>query len=268
MAAPVLNGENPPAPNFTTTRLTEAGAAGGAFSRQGLRRPELAALAAKGPAAQALALANRDDLDETLIAALADRPEPQIVHALAANNRARIGRPILRALIERGRGDPKLAQFLLRREDLHLCHLRLFLQADAEQRGHLIAITCRSRLGRHCGATLCQGFDPGKLAQLERAALNRDMETFRRLLAHALICDLPAAIRIAEDKSGEALALALVALGLPAENAARLLQYGFPDICKAKPNFRALIGIVGRVSRSAATNILHAVVHEARVSAA
>jgi uncharacterized protein (DUF2336 family) len=226
------------------------------------KREELAEVAAKGSVDQALAIANGDDLDEASIVLLAHRPEATVVHALAANNRVRINHTVLRALIERGRNDPKLAQFLLRREDLHLCHLRLFLNADAEQRRHLIAITCRSRLGRVCRGELCRGFDAGKLARLELAALNRDLDAFRNMLSHALCCDLSTASRIAEDKSGEVMALVMVALGLPVENVARLLQSGFPEICKTKAAFRTLINIVGRVPRPAAIHILLAIVND------
>lgn len=227
-----------------------------------LKRQELAEVAAKGPLDQALSIANGDDLDEASIALLARRPEAAVVHALAANNRVRINHTVLRALIERGRDDPKLAQFLLRREDLHLCHLRLFLNADAEQRRHLIAITCHSRLGRSCRGELSHGVDAGKLARLELAALNRDIDAFKNMLSHALRCDLSIASRIAEDKSGEVMALVMVALGLPVENVARLLQSGFPEICKTKATFRTLINIVGRVPRPAAIHILLAIVND------
>lgn len=226
------------------------------------RQEERAEIAQNGPVFQALVLANSDGLDENLIDILARRPEPAISYALAANNRLRINRKVLRALIERGRDDRKLAQFLLRREDLHLCHLRLFLHADSEQRRHLIAITCRSRLGRLWRGELCHCFDAGKLARLELAALNRDVEAFKTMLAHALSCDLTTASRIAEDKGGEALALVMVALGLSVETIARVLQFGFPDICMAKPAFRSLIGIVGRVPRPAAIHIAYALINE------
>lgn len=227
-----------------------------------------ATIAANAPLEQALALAKRDELDEIVIALLARRPEAAIAHALAANNHIRINRTVLRTLIERGRDDPRLAQFLLRREDLHLCHLRLFIHADAEQRGHLIAITCRSRLGRLRRGDLCHGFDEGKLARIELAALKRDSEALKRLLAHILSCDLATAGRIVEDKGGEVLALVMVALGLPVENFARLLQFGFPEICKTKSSFRALIGIAGRVPQAAATNIITALIGEPRPLAA
>jgi hypothetical protein len=255
MAASIQHNEIPP----TSTFPLAAQVANLLTRRHEPQEDNFAAVCAEGPVDQALAIANRGNLDDSAIAILASRPEAAIAHALAVNNRVRINRPILRALIERGRDDPKLAQFLLRRDDLHLCHLRLFLHADAEQRGHLIAITCRSRLGRLCRDDLCHGFDAGKLARFELAALNRDVEAFRKLLAHALSCDPRMAARIAEDKGGEAMALVMVALGLPAENAARILQSGFPDICKSKPSFRALIGIVGRVSRPAAVHILRAI---------
>src|SRR5208282_2274008 len=93
------------------------------------------AIAANGSCEQACAVARRSVLDERLIEVLAQRTEPEVAYALARNGQARLGRKILRELMERGREDPVLARALLRREDLHLCHLRLFLKADAEERG-------------------------------------------------------------------------------------------------------------------------------------
>lgn len=227
----------------------------------------LASAAAARPAEQAVVLASRDDLGEAAIAILAGRPEAKVVQALAANNRVRLNRMILRALIERGRDDAKLARFLLGREDLHLCHLRLFLHADSEQRGHLIAMARRSRLARIGHGALRHEFDAGKLARLELAALQRDAGAFEQLLAHALCCDLAMAMRITRDKSGEALALTMVALGLPVETVARMLLAGFPELCASPAHFRALINIVGHTPRAAAEHIVQAIIRDRAAAA-
>jgi uncharacterized protein (DUF2336 family) len=218
------------------------------------------AIADLGPADQACALASRLDLDERLVAALAQRPERDVVHALARNSNARLGRKILRGLMERGRADPILARILLCREDLHLCHLRLFMQADAEERAHLIAIASRSSLARTRRNDSFPRPDAGQLARLELCALQRHSPAFHYTLAHLLSCDASMARRIAEDKGGEALALALVALRMPAENAARIFLTGFPEIGGARQKFCAIMRIVNGTPRRAATGMIRTII--------
>ena len=213
-----------------------------------------------GSSDRACALASRPNLDEKQIEALARRPERDVVHALARNSSARIGRKVLRALMERGRSDPTLARILLCREDLHLCHLRLFLQADAEERAHLIAIASRSGLARTRRAGGFAQPDAGQLARLELCAMQRHSPAFHHILAHLLSCDLSMARRIAEDKGGEALALALVAIRMPAENAARIFLTGFPEIGGARQKFCAIMRIVNGTPRRAATHMIRTII--------
>ncbi len=223
---------------------------------------ELYTIANDGSCEQACAVARRGALDEKLIDVLAHRAEPEVTYALARNVQARLGRKILRDLMERGRNDPILARALLRREDLHLCHLRLFLQADMEERGHLIAVA------RHSGlATIRRGEnypEPGaaKLARLEHCARDKRPEAFRQALADALSCDLSMARRIADDEGGEALALALVAIGLPCENAARIFLDACPAIQASGPKFRALMRIVESVPSRAAARMIRVIIGE------
>ncbi len=219
-------------------------------------------IAAAGSCDQACGLARRSVLDERLLDLLADRPEAEVAHALANNPHARLGRKVLRKLMERGRRDPVLARTLLRRDDLHLCHLRLFLHADAEERGHLIAVARRSGL-----ATIRRGETnprPGaaKLARLENCALERRHEAFRQALADALSCELSMARRIADDEGGEALALALIAIGLPCENASRIFLDACPEIRASRLKFRAIMRIIESVPRRAAARMIRVIIGE------
>ncbi len=224
------------------------------------KETDLRAVAAMGSCDEARALAAHGDLDEGLVELLARRAEPEIARALAHNVRARLGRKILRGLMERGRDDAVLARALLQRDDLHLCHLRLFLQADAEERGHLIAIARRSRLATLPGRDGLPRPDARKRARLELCSLNHEPEEFRRALAHALACELSQARRIADDEGGEALALALAALGLPYEIDARILLTALPRTCASAAKFRCLMRIVESVKRRAAARMIRAIV--------
>lgn len=223
-------------------------------------RGESYAIAIDGPCDQARAVAQRGALDERLADALAHRAEREVAYALANNGEAQLGRKVLRRLMERAQDDPVLARALLRREDLHLCHLRLFLNADTEQRGHLIAIARRSRLATSRHGLQYVEPDLGKLARIEHHALNNDSEAFMQALAEALFCDLSMARRITEDSSGEAMALALVAIGLSHEKIARMSLAAYPEICASRPKFRAMMRIVESVPRHAAMRMIHAII--------
>lgn len=223
-------------------------------------RDDTSAIAAHGPVDQACALARRGDLDEKTIILLAHRPERDVLYALANNGRAMLGRKALRPMMERGREDPNLARALLRRESLHLCHFRLFLQADSEERGHLIAVARHSRLDAVHGLYGITEPDAAKLARLEHAALAGNRAAFDLTLARALSCDLSMANQVASDRGGEVLALAFAALGLPNENAARIFLAGFPEICDSGRKFRALMHIVESMPRRTAARLMHIIV--------
>ncbi len=222
----------------------------------------LMAIAAGGSADQARALAQRDDLDERAIDLLAQRPEIEVLCALAANGEAQLGRKSLRRLIERGREESRLARRLLQRDFLHLCHFRLFLQADGEERGHLIALARHCRLDTAHGAKGIPEPDASKRLGLERAADRRDRAGFAHALARALACAPFMARRLADDKGGEPLALALAALGFSDENAARIFLAGFPDVAVSREKFRSLMGIVGSVPTRTAARLVRAIVTE------
>jgi uncharacterized protein (DUF2336 family) len=229
------------------------------FSRQKRQREALTAAAAGGPVDEACALAESGDLDEKVVEALARRPESKVAYALANNVRANLGRKALRVLMERGREDARLAQALLRREDLHLCHFRLFLQASEEERAHLIAVARLSHLDTTRGAEAYPEPNAEKVARLEQAALDGDRAAFEQAFAEALSCGLVMARRIARDKGGEALALALAALGLDYERAAQIFFSRLPELASDQ-KIRALMRIVSSVPRLTAARLVRLIV--------
>lgn len=229
---------------------------------QAFEQAGLYAIAADGSCEQACAVAGSRALDEKLLEILVHRDEPEVACALASNPHVRLCRKVLRGLMERGRNDPVLARTVLRRDDLHLCHLRLFLHADAEERGHLIAVARHSRLARIRRGEANPQPGAAKLARLENCALERRPEAFRRALADALSWDLPTARRIADDKGGEALALALVAIGLSCETAARIFLAAYPEIQASRPKFRSIMRIIESVPRRAAAHMIRVIIGE------
>ncbi len=230
------------------------------FFRQTLPREALMATAAEGPVDEACALADRGDLDDKLIEVLARRPEGKVVYTLAYNAQAGLGRKILRVLMERGREDARLARALLRREDLHLCHFRLFMHATEEERAHLIAIARLSHLDTIRGAEAYPEPDADRVARVEHAALDGDRAAFEQALATAFSCDLSMAERIARDKGGEALALAFAALGLDYESAVRIFLSGLPDRDPSIQKIRALMRIIYSVPRLTAARLVRTIV--------
>jgi hypothetical protein len=104
--------------------------------------------------------------------------------------------------------------------------------------------------------------DAGKLARLEQAAAHGDRPAFARALAHALGCEPIIAQNIAQDRGGEALALAFVAMGLSIEATARIFLEGFADISLTGEKFRPLMRIVESMRRRTAARLIRTIIDE------
>ncbi len=191
----------------------------------------LAASAAWGPPDVAAAVAGRGDLDESLVAALAMRPEREIALRLAGNAAAPLSQGDLRALAARARGDAELAQAVLGRADPALCGA-LFLHADAARRLSIVAAAQRAALadqlaGRRT-APPRRPLETAAAAPLERAAFAGDHAGFADHLAALLGLDGDAASQLVADHGGEPLAVALAALALEADLSDRILIFLAP----------------------------------------
>ena len=184
--------------------------------------------AAAGDNARAGAVARRGDLDAELIERLADHEENEVLLALARNRRATIGPRAYAALARRARQrvesglDSRLATALLERAPAGLEQAALFLEADSSRRAAIIGAARRAALGGPRNLKRRRDAAP-TIARLERFALAGEPERFAEALADALACSRSLAKRIARDASGEPLAVALAALGAPADVAVRIL---------------------------------------------
>ncbi|MBE7220836.1 MAG: DUF2336 domain-containing protein, partial [Caulobacteraceae bacterium] len=108
----------------------------------------LQSAAALGTTAMAAAVARRPDLDAATVRALAERPEPEVVAALADNPEAPIDIGLQRYLVRRARDNALLAARLLKRGGDPLELAALFLTADRDGRAAILMALRRQELGR------------------------------------------------------------------------------------------------------------------------
>lgn len=96
----------------------------------------------------------------------------------------------------------------------------------------------------------------GTTAAIEHAARTPGLEGLDIILAAALQCAPHEIARLIDDPHGEPLALALAALGVPTEVAARVFILGPPAISHSYERVRALLHIVETVSTRAAYRLV------------
>ncbi len=228
----------------------------------GLSRDDLLATARRGAPALARALAKRHDLDRDIVEALAQRSETDVLRALAANWSAHLDAAARRALVLAARDDLILARILLDRDDRGIEPEALFLAATRLERTGIILDACRraltTGLPENCRA------DTTFVSQLERAAVRRDRDEMSALLADALECRKERARALLSDVHGEALALALAALGVDAEAATRLFLCADPAISYDTERVRGLIALVRSTPQRAAMQIIASMTGAAR----
>ncbi|PSC04543.1 hypothetical protein SLNSH_13690 [Alsobacter soli] len=212
--------------------------------------------AAVGDRMMAAAVAARAHLDPDLVRLLLDRHDPLIDVTLAANTALVLPTDVRDALLERARDEEALAVAMLARTDLTGADRSvLFLAADRETRARIIddaerlaGLSARPRAPRIASEDL--------VASLETAALYDDGQSFAQILSLALGAAPDKARRLLADRSGEALALALVALGVPEETSARIFMFRDPLIGHSTERVRALVDLTRRISPGAAERLV------------
>ncbi|HEY1941142.1 MAG TPA: DUF2336 domain-containing protein [Roseiarcus sp.] len=191
-------------------------------------RREILIEAAESDNARARAVARRDDLDQEMVAILAEHDEIEVLLALARNRRAPVDSRLFAKLARRARQrvetalDRRLAQALLDRGPAGLEQATLFLEADSGRRAAIMTAAQRAALGGWRAPTGLRSSGE-TIDGLERFALDAEPERFAEALAEALECSQELARRIAGDPSGEPLAVALAALRAPADVTVRIL---------------------------------------------
>ena len=224
------------------------------LSRATLDSHTLQAAAVLGTAAMAAAVAQRQDLDAATVRALAERPEGEVVTTLADNATAPIDIGLQRYLVRRARDNAALAARMLKRGGDPLELAALFMTADREGRAAILLALRRQELGRPPAEPVA-GADTAR-QQIERIALRPGQDGLDLVLCQALGLPSPLVERIVEDSGGEPLAVALAALGVSPELAARVFILGNPAIGRSYPRVRSLVGLVETLPVGAARRIL------------
>ncbi|MGI3904100.1 MAG: DUF2336 domain-containing protein [Janthinobacterium lividum] len=211
-----------------------------------------------GTTAMAVAVAGRSDLSPDTVASLVDRPEPDVLMAVAANTAAPVGLDAFRYLVRRARGNDALGRALLRREAFDGERAPLFLVADSAQRAAIILAARREDLGPEIRRVRLTEDEAAALARVERAVMAPERDGFDEALALALNIRLDDAWRLIDDPKGEPLALALAAVGASAELAARVFILSGPAIGHSVMAVRRLTALVEGMPRPTAARLIAA----------
>jgi uncharacterized protein (DUF2336 family) len=224
---------------------------------------KLAERAEWGSVAEALAIAGRSNLDARTVAGLARRQETEVLCALAANKDAPLDAPATSFLLQRGRTDRELGYVLLARTDLAIDKSVLFLLANAQQRADMLAAGCNADHGARGGHKRVPQRDLDSLADLAAA---QKWGLFAIELAMRLGCDPRGVQEIIRDKSGEALAVGLAALGMQPADAVRIFLSSEPGIAHSVDRIRMLTRIASDLSVNAARHLLSAMLGQSLAS--
>lgn len=219
-------------------------------------RGDLLALALGGDPSLLCALARRRDLDREIVDALAQSNDAEALRALAANRSAHLDQAARRALTQAARDDLVLARILLDRDDQGIDPEVLFLAATRLERTGVILNACRRALTS--GLAEFHRADTVFSLRLESAAVRRDRDGMAALLADGLDCRRERARALIGDAGGEALALALAALGIDPDAAIRIFLCADPSISHDTDRVRALAALVRSTPQRAALQIVSA----------
>ena len=224
------------------------------LAHAGMEARALNAAAIFGTTAMAQAVARRHDIDASVVRSLAERPEQEVLCALVENRAAPIDRSLFRYLARRANDHADLAARLIERGGSGE-NVSLFLSAGRMQRADMIASARRQDLGT-IGRQGPASLPVQIVAAIERAGSAPGLEGLDTALAAALQCTMPEVNRIMDDPHGEPLAVALAALGISSEVAARIFIFGDPAIGHSYSKVRSLVAIVETVSPRAADKLL------------
>ena len=217
--------------------------------------------AAWGTTAMALGVAERRPLEQPVVGSLADRPEPEVLLALASNPSASIDRDTFRYLARRARDDADLGRALLARDGHAAERAPLFLLANSDGRSAIMLAMRREDLGPDTFRPHLAPAETAALTRVERAVLSPDRDGFDTALAAALGIRLEDAWRLIDDPKGEPLALALAAIGASAELAARIFILSGPAIGHSVMAVRTLTALVDSMPRRTAARLVAAMTH-------
>ncbi len=238
-------------------RADKAAIAEKIYEHAALGEDTLRAAAALTGASVAAAVARRRDLSPKVVSVLVDRPEPEILHDLVGNPAIIFDRSSIRTLVRRARHDPDLAAALVRRAGDVLDLAPLYPMLDPEQRRAVIAATLRQELGKRPPART-NVLEPAAVARMDRLIRRGERDGFDDMVCAALGLDGVRLAPLLRDDGGDILALALAAVGVPPDVAARAFILGDARVGRSLPRVRALVRIVASVPPHAARRLVGA----------
>lgn len=220
-----------------------------------LPRPLMLEHAAHSDRLLAAAVAARTDLDASLMRLLLSRNEALIDVTLSGNTALMLPHDVKDELLARGRDEIAIASALLARGDLSGADKAVLFPA-ADKTDRVAIIEDAIRLANLSGRTRHERRAPDDFATaLETAAVNRQDNAFRAILALGLRCVPEKLSAVVDDRSGETLAIALRAVGIEGDVAARIFMFRDPLIGHSTQRVFALVELMRRVPWAAAERI-------------
>jgi uncharacterized protein (DUF2336 family) len=220
-----------------------------------ISRQELLSLCLQGRDRHVVAVARRHDLDAAMVRVMAQHENMDVVSTLLGNNNAPLDSDVTRLLVSRAASHPVLAELLLRRTDVPCLWLAaLYAQGDNNARARL-----RDKVGEESGQPELP-IPVNSFEALHKAAVKRDKEGLSLALARMLRLDPAGMEAIFNEKSGELLAMALVAAGCEPSSIADVMR--FAAIRNDDQSIEKAMEIAMGTSRKSARRIVSAVADE------
>ena len=219
-----------------------------------ISRSLLADVAHEGEISLACAVAERSDLDTPLVRSLAERPEIEVLRALANNATAPLDRTTFERLAQRGRLDVPLARALCARASEPGAVAPLFLVASQIQRKAIILDARRADLGREFRTAPSEAL-LGYGREMEEAAASMDRARIEAIIADATGASPEITERIVSDPYGDPLALVLAMFAMTPQAASRVIvAVGGPVVTQER--LQALATLVGDVAPETAARLV------------
>jgi len=221
---------------------------------------DLWTLATDGGPVTSAAIARRSDLDGEMIRFLARKGMPLVAEALGRNPRAAMDRETIALLSPLATETPSLGAILSARSGVKAEWLApIFLELDQAVRATVLrAFTTSEQADRPMPREALVIAPKLVLDALESAALSRDLEALAGGIAQIFGMAADMATRIVTDRTGEALTVTLVAIGVPLDQATRILMFANSEAGGSLERMRLLVRVVDTLPRNAATRLLRA----------
>ncbi len=225
----------------------------------GFDRALLEGVASDGELPFARAVAERADLDAELATRLVARDAPELDESVAGNANLLLTRPLAEALIGRARTRPALADLIVGRSDLTGVQRAPLFPFGTEVERAIILIELERLVALDGQQRLYRPAPEADVAALLDACVQRDRKAFAATLARLLDADAGPVARLADDPDPVMLAFALLAAGVPEDDAIRMFFRLDAAIAQSVECIFGLADLLRRVPRAVAERLVAAV---------